>query len=65
MPVTQTMLSVPQAAEYLSISPKTMWTWLAERRLPSYRLGRSVRLKVSDLDKFIDAGLTPARMGDR
>jgi len=54
------LMQVPDAATYLSVSPKTIWSWVYERRLPSYRLGRSVRLKQSDLDAFLQRGHTPA-----
>ena len=54
------MLSVPAAAEYLGLSQRTIWGWIYERRVPSIRLGRAVRLRTSDLDKFIEAGTTPA-----
>ncbi len=60
MDANRKMITVPEAAEYLRASPKTIWTWIYERKLPSYRLGRSVRLRVSDLDAFIEAGTTPA-----
>ncbi len=39
------------AAEYLSVSPRTLRDWVADGRLPGYRLGgRLLRFKLSDLD---------------
>jgi len=39
-------------AEFLGISPKTLYTWTAEGRIPSYKFGRSVRLKLEELEAW-------------
>jgi excisionase family DNA binding protein len=59
--VADPLLTVREAAEYLSASPKTIYLWTYQRRLASCRLGRSVRFRLSDLDAFIAAGTTHAR----
>jgi excisionase family DNA binding protein len=49
-------VGIPEAATYLDVTPKTIRRYIAEGRLPAYRLGdRVVRIKVADLD----AALTP------
>jgi excisionase family DNA binding protein len=49
-------VGIPEAATYLDVTPKTIRRYIAEGRLPAYRLGdRVVRIKVVDLD----AALTP------
>jgi excisionase family DNA binding protein len=49
-------VGIPEAATYLDVTPKTIRRYIAEGRLPAYRLGdRIVRIKVADLD----AALTP------
>lgn len=49
------LLSIPEAAAYLSIKPQTLNNWRATGRynLPAVKVGRLVRFKKSDLDAFI------------
>ena len=54
------LLSIPEAALMLNVSVATIRNWVWLRRVPSVRIGRSVRLRQSDLQKVIDAGLIPA-----
>ena len=60
MPVTK-LLKVPQAAELLRLSQKTIWQWVAERRIGVVRLGRAVRVPLGEVERLIDEGATPAR----
>ena len=49
-------VGIPEAATYLDVTPKTIRRYIAEGKLPAYRLGdRIVRIKIADLD----AALTP------
>jgi excisionase family DNA binding protein len=58
----RTLLTVPQAAERLGISPKTAWAWVYDRRLPVARFGnRCVRVPSDALDKLIGDAIVPAR----
>lgn len=51
------LLSREEAAEYLGVSPKTLATWACTKRypLPVVKLGRAVKYRVADLEKFIEA----------
>ena len=51
------LLSREEAAEYLGVSPKTLATWHCRKRypLPVVKLGRAVKYRVSDLEKFIES----------
>jgi excisionase family DNA binding protein len=51
-----TLLNTSQAAEYLGTSPATLTTWRCTRatRIPFVKIGRSVRYRRRDLDRFID-----------
>lgn len=45
-----------QAAEYLSLSPRTLQTWRQRGNGPRFlKLGRSVRYRRADLDAFIES----------
>ncbi len=54
------LLRVPEAAEMLALSPKTVWQWIGERRILVVRLGRAVRVPQSEIDRLMEEGTTPA-----
>jgi len=47
------LLTVQEAAQYLTISERTVWSMLKNNRLPAVRFGRTVRIDPADLDNFI------------
>ena len=55
MPIRKILLTVTEAAETLSISPRKLWGMTASGEIPHIRLGRSVRYPVADLQRWIDA----------
>jgi excisionase family DNA binding protein len=55
------LLKVPEAAELLALSKKTVWAWIGDRRIGVVRLGRAVRVPMSEIDRLIEEGTTPAR----
>lgn len=48
-------MSPAEAADYLGISPRTLRNYIAEGKLPAYRLGgkRTMRLDRADLDALL------------
>lgn len=47
-------LNLPKAAEYLGISPNTLYVWRHRRQgPPSFRMGRRVMYRISALDEWI------------
>lgn len=56
------MLTRPVAAKMLCLCPQTLALWsMTGKHLPVVRVGeRAVRYKVSDIQKLIEKGLTPA-----
>lgn len=54
------LLKVPEAAEILALSQKTLWQWVGERRIGVVRLGRAVRIPMSEIDRLLQEGSTPA-----
>lgn len=51
--------SVDDIAKDSGTSPSTWRKWILQRRIPSVRLGRSVRIKDSDYRKLIEQSFTP------
>ena len=48
--------SSKEAAHRIGITQRTLYRFIDEDRLPAYRLGRVIRLKVLDVEAFIEAG---------
>ena len=55
----KTLLTVPQAAQRMTISDKSTWRMVYARKLEVVRIGRSVRVTEESVDDFIDGGTTP------
>jgi excisionase family DNA binding protein len=49
-------LTKAQAAAYLSVSQKSIQRYIGLYNLPHYRIGRNVRFKRAELDKFMERG---------
>jgi len=51
------LLTVEQAAEYLTLNVNTLNAWRSKGEGPTFiRVGRSVRYKKADLDDYLKAG---------
>lgn len=55
------VLTLPEAAEATGLTVRALRHLVATRRVPVVRLGRSVRIRQSDLAAVLDAATTPAR----
>lgn len=48
------LVTVRQTTELLHVDRATVYKWLADGRLPGYRLGgRAVRIRVADLEALV------------
>jgi len=57
---TRRLLTVPEAAEYLSVTERFIRRLVAERRIPRQYVGRHLRFRIEDLDAWLDEGYFPA-----
>ena len=57
---TARLRSLPQAAERLGVSIKTMRGWVYRRTIPYVKVGRAVRISEETIDKIIERGTRPA-----
>lgn len=48
-------LSTAEAATRLGITPRTLYRFIDEGQLAAYRFGRVIRLKRTDVDRFIES----------
>jgi len=53
---TEKWVNIEDVAEHLSISLDTARTWLKEGKLPSYKVGKRYKFKLSEIDSWIFAG---------
>ena len=53
------LLDIPAAADRLGVSERWVRRAVAERRLPFVKVGRYVRFRPADLDRYIDRQLVP------
>ncbi len=55
------LLDVNEAADVLGLSPKTLYQWAYERRVPVVKLfGRALRFRLSVIQKLIEDSERPA-----
>ena len=53
--------TVRQASRLLEISPHTLRAWIAVRKVGVVRLGRAVRIPLTEIERLIERGQSPAR----
>jgi excisionase family DNA binding protein len=53
--------TVVEAARELGISPFTVRAWIQHRRIGFLRLGRSVRIPESEIQRLLRVGFVPAK----
>lgn len=57
MPTLERLLTVPEAARLAGISPRTFWKLISTAQTPEVvRIGRCVRLRASDIDRWLGMG---------
>jgi excisionase family DNA binding protein len=47
------LLTVPDVADQLQVSARTVWRWIADGALPCVRIGRTVRVDPDVLERFL------------
>ena len=46
-------MTVEDIARDLNIAEDTVRSWIRERKLPAYRLGKEYRIKIIDYERFL------------
>ena len=54
--MTETYLSLQEVAEKLQLKKNTVWSWVTNKTLRAAKVGKSWRVKESDLVEFIKKG---------
>ena len=53
--VVEEWLSTNETARRLGLTPRTVYRFIDAGELPAYRIGRVIRVKVVDLEQFIES----------
>jgi excisionase family DNA binding protein len=53
------LVNTKEAADALGLRPATLRSWMGQRRIEVVRLGRSVRIPISEIERLIDEGRIP------
>jgi excisionase family DNA binding protein len=56
------LISVNDAAQFLAVSPSTLYGWVWQRRIPFVKVGRAVRFDMADLERFVAENRIQARL---
>jgi excisionase family DNA binding protein len=59
--MTTTLMNVQEFAQALGVTTACVRRWILERRIASIKVGRLVKLPLSEVGRIIEAGLRPAR----
>ena len=51
------LMTVDEAAAYLRLAPWTLRHWVCKKKIPYVRLGRSVRFRRKDMERFVTQNL--------
>jgi excisionase family DNA binding protein len=62
--VEETYYTLPEIAEKLRVSRRTVYRWVQARELPAYKLGGEFRVTERDLKHFLEARRTLKPGGD-
>lgn len=57
---TAKLRSLPEAAQRLGLSTKTLRAWVWTRRIDYCKIGRAVRISDETIQRIIDRGSVPA-----
>ena len=58
--MTDRLLSVEETGSILGLKPSTIYSWACERRIPTVKIGRALRIKLSTVEKLIKDCERPA-----
>jgi len=53
--MSERLLTVPEVAESLALSPWTIWRRVLDGSLPSHKIGRSRRVAESDVRRLLES----------
>ena len=59
--MTRRLLSIPEAAEVLDLTPKGLWAMVGRRDIETVKVGRLRKIPVAAIEEYIAQRTVPAR----
>jgi len=59
------ILTLEEVAEYLRLTPQTIYKWAQEKRIPAVKLGKEWRFRKSIIDRWLDEQILSEDSGFR
>lgn len=56
MPDSEPWVSVDDVARHLGVAKDSVYRWIETKSLPSHRIGRLWKFKISEVDEWVRAG---------
>ncbi|MCL4264780.1 MAG: helix-turn-helix domain-containing protein [Anaerolineae bacterium] len=56
------ILTIPETAEYLKLSKSKVYAMAQRGEIPTIRIGKNVRIRITDLKKWLEANSQPSRV---
>jgi excisionase family DNA binding protein len=60
MKTYETLVSLEEAARRLGMKPVTLRMWASRRKIARCKIGRSVRIPESEIERVIESSMIPA-----
>lgn len=54
-PILRRWATTQQAGDYAVYTKRTIERWIREGKLPSYKVGRAVRVDLNELDRLLES----------
>ncbi len=49
------LLNISQASEILGVAPVTIRLWISQKKIPYYKVGKSIKFKPSEIEAWVNA----------
>jgi len=60
----ETLLTVTDLAAVLKLAEQTIRRWVLKRQIPFHKIGKAVRFKPSEIERWVDGGSMAVCVGD-
>lgn len=62
--MSEAWVSVDEIARHLGVAKDTIYRWIESRSLPAHRVGRLWKFRVTEIDRWVQGGESPAEEHD-
>lgn len=62
--MSEPWVSADDIASHLGVTKDTVYSWIADKRMPAHKVGRLWKFKVTDVDDWVRGGGAASTDGD-